>query len=39
VLTPLVLTDTELDEALEVWEEALDYALAPLIAHGDAATT
>jgi 4-aminobutyrate aminotransferase/(S)-3-amino-2-methylpropionate transaminase len=39
VLTPLVLTDAELDEALEVWEEALDYALAPLIAHGDAATT
>jgi 4-aminobutyrate aminotransferase / (S)-3-amino-2-methylpropionate transaminase / 5-aminovalerate transaminase len=28
VLCPLVITDTELDEALEVWEEALDAVLA-----------
>jgi 4-aminobutyrate aminotransferase / (S)-3-amino-2-methylpropionate transaminase / 5-aminovalerate transaminase len=27
VLTPLVLTDAELDEALVVWEEALEQAL------------
>ena len=27
VLTPLVLTDAELDEALGVWEEALEHAL------------
>ena len=27
VLTPLVLTDAELDEALAVWEEALDEVL------------
>ncbi len=39
VLTPLVLTDAELDEALEVWEEALEYAHAPVIARADAATT
>jgi 4-aminobutyrate aminotransferase/(S)-3-amino-2-methylpropionate transaminase len=39
VLTPLVLTDAELDEALEVWEEALEHAHAPLVVHGDAATT
>ena len=28
VLAPLVITDAELDEALDVWEEALDAALA-----------
>jgi 4-aminobutyrate aminotransferase / (S)-3-amino-2-methylpropionate transaminase / 5-aminovalerate transaminase len=28
VLCPLVITDAELDEALSVWEEALDAALA-----------
>jgi 4-aminobutyrate aminotransferase / (S)-3-amino-2-methylpropionate transaminase / 5-aminovalerate transaminase len=28
VLTPLVITDAELDEALEVWESALDASLA-----------
>jgi 4-aminobutyrate aminotransferase/(S)-3-amino-2-methylpropionate transaminase len=28
VLTPLVLSDAELDEALGVWEEALEHALA-----------
>jgi 4-aminobutyrate aminotransferase/(S)-3-amino-2-methylpropionate transaminase len=27
VLTPLVLTDAELDEALTVWEDALEHAL------------
>jgi 4-aminobutyrate aminotransferase/(S)-3-amino-2-methylpropionate transaminase len=39
VLTPLVLTDAELDEALDVWEEALEHAHAPLVTHADAATT
>src|SRR5437764_8476249 len=29
VLTPLVLTDAELDEALGVWEDALDATLTP----------
>jgi 4-aminobutyrate aminotransferase/(S)-3-amino-2-methylpropionate transaminase len=28
VLVPLVVTDSELDEALGVWEEALDAALS-----------
>jgi 4-aminobutyrate aminotransferase/(S)-3-amino-2-methylpropionate transaminase len=28
VLTPLVITDAELDEALEAWEDALAHALA-----------
>jgi 4-aminobutyrate aminotransferase/(S)-3-amino-2-methylpropionate transaminase len=28
VLCPLVITDSELDEALSVWEEALDAVLA-----------
>ena len=28
VLVPLVITDAELDEALDVWEEALDAVLA-----------
>jgi 4-aminobutyrate aminotransferase / (S)-3-amino-2-methylpropionate transaminase / 5-aminovalerate transaminase len=28
VLVPLVITDAELDEALEVWEEALEVALS-----------
>jgi 4-aminobutyrate aminotransferase/(S)-3-amino-2-methylpropionate transaminase len=28
VLVPLVITDAELDEALGVWEDALDSALA-----------
>jgi hypothetical protein len=27
VLTPLVLTDAELDEALAVWEQALEATL------------
>jgi 4-aminobutyrate aminotransferase/(S)-3-amino-2-methylpropionate transaminase len=39
VLTPLVLTDAELDEALDVWEDALDHAHSPLVTHADAATT
>jgi 4-aminobutyrate aminotransferase/(S)-3-amino-2-methylpropionate transaminase len=39
VLTPLVLTDGELDEALDVWEDALEHAHSPLVTHGDAATT
>ena len=39
VLSPLVLTDAELDEALEVWEDALEHAHSPLVTHGDAATT
>jgi 4-aminobutyrate aminotransferase/(S)-3-amino-2-methylpropionate transaminase len=38
VLTPLVLTDGELDEALAVWEEALEHAHAPLV-HDTASTT
>jgi 4-aminobutyrate aminotransferase/(S)-3-amino-2-methylpropionate transaminase len=38
VLTPLVLTDVELDEALAVWEEALEHAHAPLV-HEAASTT
>jgi len=29
VLAPLVLTDAELDEALGVWEDALDATLTP----------
>jgi 4-aminobutyrate aminotransferase/(S)-3-amino-2-methylpropionate transaminase len=28
VLTPLVISDAELDEALDVWEQALDASLA-----------
>ena len=28
VLCPLVITDTELDEALDVWDEALEAVLA-----------
>jgi len=28
VLCPLVITDSELDEALDAWEEALDAVLA-----------
>jgi 4-aminobutyrate aminotransferase-like enzyme len=28
VLTPLVITDAELDEALDVWEDALADVLA-----------
>jgi 4-aminobutyrate aminotransferase/(S)-3-amino-2-methylpropionate transaminase len=39
VLCPLVLTDAELDEALDVWEDALEHAHAPLVLHGDASTT
>jgi 4-aminobutyrate aminotransferase/(S)-3-amino-2-methylpropionate transaminase len=38
VLCPLVLTDDELDEALTVWEEALEHAHAPLV-HAAASTT
>jgi 4-aminobutyrate aminotransferase/(S)-3-amino-2-methylpropionate transaminase len=39
VLTPLVLTDAELDEALDVWEDALEHAHSPLVTHAEAATT
>jgi len=39
VLCPLVLTDAELDEALEVWEDALEHAHPPTIVHGEASTT
>ncbi len=39
VLSPLVLTDAELDEALEVWEDALEHAHAPVGVRGDASTT
>jgi 4-aminobutyrate aminotransferase/(S)-3-amino-2-methylpropionate transaminase len=39
VLTPLVLSDAELDEALDVWEDALEHAHRPLVTHADAATT
>jgi 4-aminobutyrate aminotransferase/(S)-3-amino-2-methylpropionate transaminase len=28
VLTPLVITDAELDEALGVWEDALEHVLS-----------
>ena len=28
VLTPLVITDGELDEALGVWEDALEHVLS-----------
>jgi 4-aminobutyrate aminotransferase / (S)-3-amino-2-methylpropionate transaminase / 5-aminovalerate transaminase len=28
VLVPLVITDSELDEALDVWEQALEIALS-----------
>jgi len=28
VLTPLVISDAELDEALSVWEQVLDASLA-----------
>jgi 4-aminobutyrate aminotransferase / (S)-3-amino-2-methylpropionate transaminase / 5-aminovalerate transaminase len=38
VLSPLVVTDAELDEALSVWEEALEHAHAPLV-HEAASTT
>jgi 4-aminobutyrate aminotransferase/(S)-3-amino-2-methylpropionate transaminase len=38
VLCPLVLTDDELEEALAVWEEALEHAHAPLV-HAAASTT
>ena len=31
VLLPLVIADPELDEALDVWEESLEAALAPQI--------
>ena len=30
---------TALDEALDVWEDALEHAHSPLVTHGDAATT
>jgi 4-aminobutyrate aminotransferase/(S)-3-amino-2-methylpropionate transaminase len=36
VLAPLVLSDAELDEALEVWQEALETTLAPLAGDGSA---
>jgi 4-aminobutyrate aminotransferase/(S)-3-amino-2-methylpropionate transaminase len=41
VLTPLVLSDAELDEALAVWEDALEHALEPHGVHvgsGEGAT-
>jgi 4-aminobutyrate aminotransferase / (S)-3-amino-2-methylpropionate transaminase / 5-aminovalerate transaminase len=38
VLCPLVVADAELDEALMVWEEALEHAHAPLV-HAAASTT
>jgi 4-aminobutyrate aminotransferase/(S)-3-amino-2-methylpropionate transaminase len=38
VLCPLVLSDDELEEALTVWEEALEHAHAPLV-HAAASTT
>jgi len=34
VLAPLVLTDAEVDEALDVWEESLSAALTPLAGAG-----
>jgi 4-aminobutyrate aminotransferase/(S)-3-amino-2-methylpropionate transaminase len=37
VLAPLVLSDAELDEALTVWEDALEATLAPLAGGGSAA--
>ena len=37
VLAPLVLSDAELDEALTVWEDALEATLAPLAGDGSAA--
>jgi 4-aminobutyrate aminotransferase / (S)-3-amino-2-methylpropionate transaminase / 5-aminovalerate transaminase len=37
VLAPLVLSDAELDEALSVWEDALEATLAPLAGDGSAA--
>jgi 4-aminobutyrate aminotransferase / (S)-3-amino-2-methylpropionate transaminase / 5-aminovalerate transaminase len=39
VLCPLVVTDAELDEALEVWEEALEQAQPALITADQASTT
>jgi 4-aminobutyrate aminotransferase/(S)-3-amino-2-methylpropionate transaminase len=39
VLAPLTLTDAELDEALDVWEDALEHAHSPLVEHADASTT
>jgi 4-aminobutyrate aminotransferase/(S)-3-amino-2-methylpropionate transaminase len=38
VLCPLVLTDAELDEALDVWEDALEHAHPPVV-HAEASTT
>ena len=32
VLTPLVITDAELDEALGVWEQALEHGSHRLVA-------
>jgi 4-aminobutyrate aminotransferase / (S)-3-amino-2-methylpropionate transaminase / 5-aminovalerate transaminase len=37
VLAPLVLSDAELDEALTIWEDALEATLAPLAGDGSAA--
>jgi 4-aminobutyrate aminotransferase/(S)-3-amino-2-methylpropionate transaminase len=39
VLCPLVVTDAELDEALDVWEDALEHAHPPVMVHGEASTT
>jgi 4-aminobutyrate aminotransferase/(S)-3-amino-2-methylpropionate transaminase len=36
VLAPLILSDAELDEALTVWEDALEATLAPLAGDGAA---
>jgi 4-aminobutyrate aminotransferase / (S)-3-amino-2-methylpropionate transaminase / 5-aminovalerate transaminase len=38
VLSPLVVTDAELDEALAVWEDALEHAHS-LRVHAEASTT
>jgi len=38
VLCPLVVTDAELDEALDVWEDALEHAHPPVV-HAEASTT
>jgi 4-aminobutyrate aminotransferase / (S)-3-amino-2-methylpropionate transaminase / 5-aminovalerate transaminase len=39
VLCPLVLAEAELDEALDVWEDALEHAHAPVGVRDGASTT
>jgi 4-aminobutyrate aminotransferase / (S)-3-amino-2-methylpropionate transaminase / 5-aminovalerate transaminase len=39
VLCPLVVTDAELDEALDVWEDALEHGHPRLLASDEASTT